>query len=60
MHVECVEYEHNECRGARYCPTGNAELDIILRELEYMDEETFKEYDKYTTYEPLGDLKLFE
>jgi hypothetical protein len=60
MHVECVEYEHNECRGARYCPKGNTELDIILRELGYMDDETFKIYDSFTENEPLGDLKLFE
>ena len=60
MHVECVEYEHNECRGAAYAKGGNSELDLILKELEYMDTETFMLYDSFTEYEPLGDLKLFE
>jgi len=56
MHVECVEYEHNENRTAGYARGGNPELDIILRELGYMDEETFKEYSKYYEMKLMGDI----
>ena len=47
MHVECIEYEHNECRDANYYYNEAfhnkykdvdpwAELDIILNELGYV------------------------
>lgn len=35
MHVECLEYEHNENRGNKCYSDGTEELDIILREQGY-------------------------
>lgn len=40
LHVECIEYEHNENRNGR-----DHELDLMLLELDYMTKEEFVLYE---------------